>query len=247
MPGDAVAVLQNLRGADVLLAGDVRGLLQEWQVDVGLHVTLRSRISVPVPGAAEVAALLNDAKVVDARLGEPCAGDQAGESAADDGHPDIVRQGSTVERVGVGILQVGRDRSRQFDVLGVPVRPKPFVALEPAFPAQRVRLEVRLLSRCVCVTHLGRPRWPARICISLTSPSATQRSAVVDASPSADRQMGEDVVIPGRPRRPRGPGRGRDPRRSALEAAAVAPSSWSSSPWHRSLAAQSRRLGIGPP
>ena len=68
VPGDALAVLEDLRRAGVLLAGDVGGLLQEREVDVGLDVALCSRVPVPVPGAAEVAALLDDAKVVDARL-----------------------------------------------------------------------------------------------------------------------------------------------------------------------------------
>ena len=85
VPGDATAVLEDLRCAGVLLARDVAGLLQQREVDVGLDVALCARVPVPVPGAAEVAALLDDAKVVDARLPEPGAGDQAGEAAADDG------------------------------------------------------------------------------------------------------------------------------------------------------------------
>ena len=68
VPGDATAVLQDLRGPDVLLARDVGGLFEQREVDVGLDVALGARVPVPVPGAAEVAALLNDAKVVDARL-----------------------------------------------------------------------------------------------------------------------------------------------------------------------------------
>jgi hypothetical protein len=43
-------------------------LLEQREVDVGLHVALGPRIAVPVPGAAEITALFNDADIVDAGL-----------------------------------------------------------------------------------------------------------------------------------------------------------------------------------
>ena len=56
-------------------------------------------IAVPVPRAAEVAALLDDADVVDARLAQPRAGEQAAEAAADDQHLDLVGQRLALEPV----------------------------------------------------------------------------------------------------------------------------------------------------
>ena len=119
VPGDAAAVFEDLRRPGVLLAGDVGGLLQEREVHVGLDVALCSRVPVPVPGAAEVAALLNDAKVVDPGLREPCAGDQAGEPAADDRDGDVVGQWGAVDRLRVGVVEVVREWPRHLDVLGV--------------------------------------------------------------------------------------------------------------------------------
>ena len=52
-----LAVLEDLRAVRVLLGRDVADLLEQRQVDVRLDVALRARVAVPVPGAAEVAAL----------------------------------------------------------------------------------------------------------------------------------------------------------------------------------------------
>ncbi len=163
LPGDAPAVFEDLGGAGVLLAGHVRGLLEQRKVDVGLDVTLRARVPVPVPGASEVATLLNDAKVVDARLRESCAGDESGETTADDGDPHIVGQGWAIDRLRVGVLQVGFERTRHLDVLIVAVPPDPLVAFEPVLLAQRVGVEFRR-SRgrvSVSVSHGREPRRPA--------------------------------------------------------------------------------------
>ena len=54
------------------------------------RVALRARVAVPVPGAAEVAALLDDADVVDAGFLQPGAGDEAGEAAADERDRHVV-------------------------------------------------------------------------------------------------------------------------------------------------------------
>ena len=87
---DRAAVGEDLRRARVLLARHVAELFEQRQVDVRLDVAHRARVAVPVPGAAEVAALLDDAHVVDAGLAQPRAGQQAAEAAADDHHLDLV-------------------------------------------------------------------------------------------------------------------------------------------------------------
>ena len=174
VPGDAAAVLQDLRGAGVLLAWDVGRLLQQGEVHVGLDVALCSGISVPVPGAAEVATLFDDAKVVDARLREPCPRDEARKAAADDRNSDVVDPRRPVEGLRVGITEVVGELSGDLDVLVVPVLPDSLVALHLVFLAQRVGIEGG--RRPVGVAHDWELRQPLPICISLSSASAPQRS-----------------------------------------------------------------------
>ena len=64
---------------------------------------MRARVAVPVPGATEVAALLDDADVVEAGLSQPGAGEQAAEAAADDDELDFVGQRLPI----IGGLDVG--------------------------------------------------------------------------------------------------------------------------------------------
>src|SRR6516164_11182413 len=53
---DATRMRTDLIAEAVLLLGDVAGLFQQRQVDVAFDVALCTWISIPVPGAAEVAA-----------------------------------------------------------------------------------------------------------------------------------------------------------------------------------------------
>ena len=96
----------------VLLLRDVADLLEQRQVDVRLDVALRARVAVPVPGAAEVAALLDDADVVDAGLLEAGAGEQAAEAAADDDDVDLVGQRVALDRLDVRIVEVVGEAAR---------------------------------------------------------------------------------------------------------------------------------------
>ena len=97
---DGAAVLHDLRRPGIAFAGDVAEFFEQRQVDVGLDVALGAGVAVPVPGAAEVAALFDDADVGDARLAQARAGEQTAEAAADDDHIDVV----------------GERRARQFAV-----------------------------------------------------------------------------------------------------------------------------------
>ena len=81
---DAACVRQDFRRVGVLLGRPVPGLLQQRHVDHRSGVALGARIAVPVPGAAEVAALLDDAKVLHASLAQTCAREQTAEATADD-------------------------------------------------------------------------------------------------------------------------------------------------------------------
>ena len=149
----------------VLLLRDVADLLQQREVDVRLDVARRARIAVPVPRAAEVAALLHDAQVVDARLAQPGTGEQPAEAAADDEHLDVVEQRRAFDAFDVGIVDVVGELAGDLDVLVVAVGAEAFVAFGAVLLAERVGIELDLAGahRAVVVvrvlrTRLGRTR-----------------------------------------------------------------------------------------
>ena len=143
MASDRLAVREDLGGLGVLLLRHVADLFEQRQVHVRLDVARCARVAVPVPGAAEVAALLDHADVVDARLAQPGAGEQAAEAAADDQHLDLVGQRLAFDRVDVGVVDVALELADHLDVLLVADVTQPLVALFAILVAQRIRIERR--------------------------------------------------------------------------------------------------------
>ncbi len=198
---DRLAVREDLGGLGVLLLRHVPDLLQQREVHVRLDVARGAGIAVPVPGSAEVAALLDQADVVDARLAEPSAGEESAEAAADDQYLDLVGQRFPFERVHVRIVDVPFELSGDFDVLLVARVTQPLVAFLPVLLAQCIRIErgaphrdvvakPRLSQRCgrapqvsVSAKRSMSPRWPATT-IRSCSPSTVALSAYVNAWPS---------------------------------------------------------------
>jgi hypothetical protein len=127
LPPDALALLQDLRRVSVLLARHVPGFFQQRHVDHGGGVALGARIAVPVPGAPEVAALLDDAHVPHPRLHQPCAGDQPGETTAHEGEGHMVGLRLALFERGVGIVQIVGEPPRDLEILVVAVRPQALV------------------------------------------------------------------------------------------------------------------------
>ena len=82
---------------------------------------------------------LDDANVVEARLGQPGARDETGEAAPHEGDGNVVVQGRALGVRQVGVLGVVRQLALQLEVLGVPVRPDPL----------RPLLGVPALERCL--------------------------------------------------------------------------------------------------
>src|SRR5262249_42705639 len=82
-------VVVNLRRERVLLFRDVAQLLEQRQITIGLDVALRTGIPIPVPGAAEIAARLDDPQVRDAALLESRCGEHAAKTTADDRDVDV--------------------------------------------------------------------------------------------------------------------------------------------------------------
>ena len=139
--GDATAMIEDLRGVGVLLGGHVAGLFEQRQVDERGGVALGARISVPVPGAAEVAALLDDAYIVDAGLFQSGAGHQAGEPATDERNRHVVEQRVALDRRDVRVVQIRRELAGRLDVLLVAVGAQALVALFEVSGAQRVSVD----------------------------------------------------------------------------------------------------------
>ena len=121
---------------------DVAELFEQRQVDVRLDVARAPGIAVPVPGAAEVAALLDDADVLDAGLAQPRAGEQAAEAAADHDDVDLVGERRAREAgLDVRIVDEVREVALDLDVLLVAVVRAALVALVAVLLAQRVGIE----------------------------------------------------------------------------------------------------------
>ena len=156
MAADAARVLEDLRGVGVLLARHVAGLLEQREVHERRGVALGARVAVPVPGAAEVAALLDDPDVVDAGLVQLGAGDQPGESAADEGDGDLVDQRLALGRLDVGILDVVLEDPGDLDVLLVAVGPQPLVAFLAVLASQCVAVDLGARSPCLHGTSSAR-------------------------------------------------------------------------------------------
>ncbi len=121
---DALAVLEDLRRVRILLGGHVARLLEQRHVHEARRVALGAWVAVPVPGATEVAALVDDADIVDARLLEPGAGDQPREAAADERHGDVVGLGGSFDDGRVGVVEVVGQLVRELQVLRVSVGPQ---------------------------------------------------------------------------------------------------------------------------
>ena len=154
---DRAAVRKNLRRAAVLLLRHVTELLQQRQVDVRLDIAGRTGVAVPVPGAAEVAALFDQPDVFDVCFAQSRAGQQTAEPATDHHHIDVVGQRLAMEaRRNVRILDELREVADNLDVLLVAVVAEPLVTLRTVPRPQLLRVEREILDRHrrpLCTTH----------------------------------------------------------------------------------------------
>ena len=88
--GEELGVLEDLRGAGVVLRRHEAGLLEEGEVDEGLDVAHAAGVAIPVPGPAKVASFLDDANIGDAVLGQVDGGEHAREPATHDDHRGLL-------------------------------------------------------------------------------------------------------------------------------------------------------------
>ena len=142
VPANRARVFEDLRLVCELVVRDVAELLAERQVDVRLRIAGSARIAVPVPGAAEVATVLEDADIIEARLAQARGGQQAAETSADDENLDLVTHRRSIDRcLHVGIVDVMRQRTLDANVLVIAVCPQALVALDAVLLAKRIRIE----------------------------------------------------------------------------------------------------------
>src|SRR5262249_22040489 len=107
-------------------------------------------IAIPVPGAAEIAALLHDTNVRNARFDQPRASDEAGDAAADKSEGDMIEQRLAVDRLGVRVLLVMRELALEPQILRIAVRAQPLVALGKVFRQQRLLVDLAVHGRLLC-------------------------------------------------------------------------------------------------
>ncbi len=141
LAADALALLQNFRRVRVLLGRSVAGLFEQRHVHHRRGVALRAGIAVPVPGAAEVAALLDNAHIGNARFHQPRTGDEPCETAADECKRHVVRLRRAFHERRVRIFEIVRELAGDAQVLLVAVGAQTFVALLEILAAHRVFVE----------------------------------------------------------------------------------------------------------
>src|SRR5690606_20853381 len=90
MAADGTAVLENLGGLRVFLDRHVADFLEKRQIDIGFNIAGGTGIAVPVPCAAEITALLNQADPLYACFTQAGTGKQAAKAAADNHDIDFI-------------------------------------------------------------------------------------------------------------------------------------------------------------
>ena len=109
MRGNLARVGQDLWCLHVFLRRHITHFFEQRQVDVGLDVAHRAGITVPIASAAEIAASLDHAQMVDADLAQARRYQQSIEAAADNRHLDVIGYGVAGEaRRHVGVIDVAR-------------------------------------------------------------------------------------------------------------------------------------------
>ena len=142
---DALAVREDFRRMRVFLGRHVAGFFEQRHVDHRGRIALRARIPVPVPGAAEVAALLDDADILNAGFRQPRGGGEPGKAAADEGEGDVVGLRLARGDRRIGVVEIMRELPRDPKILIVAVGAQPLVALLQIFLAQPLLVDRSVL------------------------------------------------------------------------------------------------------
>ena len=160
LPTDIAAMVADFGGMRVFLARHVPGFLEQRHVDHACGVALRARVAIPVPGAAEIAAFLDDAIVGDPGFLQPRAHDQPGKPAADKGEGHMI--GYRVALLAQGVRIRGKIGEPAFepDILRGAIGAQALVAFLGIFAPQRLRIDRR---SGPCLSHVPLPVAPVLI------------------------------------------------------------------------------------
>ncbi len=145
----------------VFLRRHVAGFFEQRHIDQRGRIALRAGISVPVPGAAEVAALLDDADILDAGFRQPRGGGEPGKTAADEGEGDVIGLRRARRDRRIGIVEIVRELPRDLQILIVAVGTQPLVALLQILLAQPLLVDRSALRGLWLVGH-RHPKAPFR-------------------------------------------------------------------------------------
>ena len=127
---DAAAVSEDLGSTRVFFDRDVAGLFEQRQIDVALDIAGGAWIAIPVPRAAEVAALFDDANILATDFAQACTDEQTTEAAADHCDFHVVGQRRAGEpRCDIRIVQVVGKVAGDFLILLIAVGAHSLVTL----------------------------------------------------------------------------------------------------------------------
>ena len=127
----------------IFLRWHVPGFFEQRHIDHRCGVALRAGITVPVPGAAEIAALLDDADVLYPGFGQPRGGSKPGKAAADEGESDVIGLRCARRDRRIGIVEIMGELAFELEVLVVAVGAQPLVALLHVFFTQLLLVDGR--------------------------------------------------------------------------------------------------------
>ena len=101
---NALRVLIDFGCKGIAEFGHVARLLEEREIAVGLNVTLRTRIAIPVPGSAEVTAAFNNSDSFNACLDQACGCEHTDPATANDDNFSLVFDGISLNRLAVRVF-----------------------------------------------------------------------------------------------------------------------------------------------
>ncbi len=145
---DRSAVGEDLRSVDILLAGYVVEFFEQREIHVRLDVAHCAWVTIPVPGAAEIAALFDHPDARDAMFAEPRPSEQAAEPATDDNHIGLVGQRRSLDQVvKIRVVDEVGELACDLGVLLIAVLTGALVALASVLLAQGIGVECQLVAR----------------------------------------------------------------------------------------------------
>src|SRR5580692_7405280 len=118
MLSNAPRMFIDLRCEGVLLLRHVAELFDQRQIAVAFNIALGAGITIPVPGAAEIATGFDDVNIGDAGLMEARTGEQSAETSADDYDVDVSFERFPGLGLHVRIVEVMCEFAGHLDILG---------------------------------------------------------------------------------------------------------------------------------